>query len=76
MKPITDNPGDSKHRCPDCWGTKGYTFHITQRLKLVGAWGEVADIQDQQTTKNGFVVCNDCGKRSQYQAMADKELVR
>lgn len=71
MIKISDAPEyDPANGCPKCGGTKGYSFIITQKIKMAGGWGESPQTADSGSNiHQGMVTCDDCACRFRVQTL-------
>lgn len=53
------------HGCPKCGGQSGYSFTMTERHAMGGAWGGLASSGDNGDQRYSLVSCEDCGKKFQ-----------
>lgn len=51
--------------CPICGGQSGYTFCMTERHFMNGAWGSLASSGDSGDQRYSLVSCDDCGHKFQ-----------
>lgn len=58
----TYSPDDG---CPKCGGKTGYSFTMTERHSMGGAWGELASSGDNGGERYSLVSCEDCGHKFQ-----------
>ena len=51
--------------CPKCGGQSGYSFIMTERHAMGGAWGDLASSGDNGDQRYSLVSCEDCGHKFQ-----------
>ncbi|WP_421526834.1 hypothetical protein [Pseudomonas brenneri] len=51
--------------CPKCGGQSGYSFNMSERHAMVGAWGGLASSGDNGDQRYSLVSCDDCGHKFQ-----------
>lgn len=62
--------------CPNCEGTEGYDYDMTETHKMTGYWGEcgTASGGSGHYVKLGLAKCRECGKRFRIDALERKGL--
>lgn len=51
--------------CPKCGGQQGYSYTMTERHAMGGAWGELASSGDNGDQRYSLVSCDGCGHKFQ-----------
>ncbi|RMN21110.1 hypothetical protein ALQ64_02847 [Pseudomonas cannabina] len=55
--------------CPKCSGQSGYSFCMTERHFMNGAWGELSASGDSGIQRYSLVSCDDCGHKFQMASL-------